>query len=105
MSATSEFVRNLRVEVDERPAPTPVKKETQPVVKKERKDDDEEMQDAEEGEEKENENEEDDENQGDDVMDEPLVSGSLAAALQFLKQKGTNQPFEAYLVLQGISFY
>lgn len=103
MSATSEFVRNLRVEVDERPAPTPVKKETQPVVKKERKDDDEEMQDAEEGEE--NENEEDDENQGDDVMDEPLVSGSLAAALQFLKQKGTNQPFEAYLVLQGISFY
>ena len=27
---------------------------------------------------------------------EPLVSGSLAATLQFLKNRGTSMPFEAY---------
>jgi len=99
MSATSEFVRNLRVEVDERPAVSSVKKEPEPVaVKKERKEggEDEDMRDASEGEKEEGEEDEDEESSTFDTLDEPLVSGSLAATLQFLKQKGTSQPFEAF---------
>lgn len=50
-----------------------------------------------EGEEEEEEKSDEEGDDTRDAMDEPLVSGSLAATLQFLKQKGTSSmPFDAY---------
>lgn len=53
------------------------------------------MEDVEEKE-KEESGDEDEEEANPLAVNEPLVSGSLAATLQFLKQRGSSMPFEAY---------
>jgi hypothetical protein len=54
------------------------------------------MEDAEKEEKEEDDEEEGEEEANPLATDEPLVSGSLAATLQFLKQRGSSMPFEAY---------